>query len=221
MSDQPPALTTRSYVLRQGRGTKAQWRALASRGGDYLISGEWLADNPRWADGFDSSAPLIVEIGSGYGEATVAIARRRRQENFLAFEVHQPGVGALINRLDEEKLTNVKIVCDDALRYLPVVADASLAGVHIFFPDPWPKARHRKRRLIRPAIVACLADKLRAGGTVHLMTDWPDYAEQMRTSFGDEPWLPIAAPSVPPTGYQCRAKNLGRSVESLCYRRGP
>ena len=139
---------------------------------------------------FGRVAPLIVEIGFGMGEATAAIAQLLADKNFIGIEVHKPGVGALLKLIGENELHNLRIVQHDAVEVLTqMIADDSLAGLHIFFPDPWPKKRHHKRRLIQPALVKLLVQKLAVGGYIHLATDWGDYAQQMLEVLGNEPML--------------------------------
>ncbi len=139
---------------------------------------------------FGRVAPLIVEIGFGMGEATAAIAKLLADKNFIGIEVHTPGVGALLKLLGENDIHNLRIVQHDAVEVLTqMIADDSLAGLHIFFPDPWPKKRHHKRRLIQPAFVKLLVQKLAVGGYIHLATDWSDYAQQMLEVLGNEPML--------------------------------
>lgn len=136
---------------------------------------------------FGRAAPLIVEIGFGMGEATAAIAQTLGNKNFIGIEVHTPGVGALLKLIGEHNIDNVRIIQHDAVEVLMnMIPDASLAGVHIFFPDPWPKKRHHKRRLIQPEFVRLLVGKLNSGGYVHLATDWGDYAHQMLEVLGQE-----------------------------------
>ena len=136
---------------------------------------------------FGDNAPLIVEIGFGMGEATAAIAQSLNDKNFIGIEVHTPGVGALLKLIGEKNISNLRIIQHDAVEVLTnMIADDSLAALHIFFPDPWPKKRHHKRRLIQPEFVKLLVQKLTAGGYVHLATDWEDYAHHMLNVFGQE-----------------------------------
>lgn len=169
----------RSFVLRQGRMSPAQTRAVDTLGPTFILP--FCSAAPlNTATIFGRDAPLIIEIGFGMGEATAAIARTLADRNFIGIEVHTPGVGALLKLIGEDKLDNLRIIQYDAVEVLTnMVPDESLAGAHIFFPDPWPKKRHHKRRLIQPAFVKVLARKLNAGGYVHLATDWEDYANHM------------------------------------------
>jgi tRNA (guanine-N7-)-methyltransferase len=206
----------RSYVLRQGRMTAAQQRALDELYPRYGIAfGEAIASSRK--------APLVLEIGSGMGETTAAIAAARPDADFVAVEVHGPGVGSLLNRVEAEKLGNVRVVRHDAVEVLQqMVADASLAAIHLFFPDPWPKKRHHKRRLVREEIATLMARKLAPGGILHAATDWPDYAEQMSAVFGAEPLLEPAARGFaerPTTKFESRGQKLGHPIRDLYFRR--
>lgn len=177
----------RSYVLRQGRLSSAQARALDS--GKSLIQPYGMS-LLNMAAVFQRDAPTIVEIGFGMGHATAEIAKTRPADNFIAIEVHTPGVGALLKMLLEREITNVRVIQHDAVDVMThAIKDASLAGIHIFFPDPWPKKRHHKRRLIQPDFSNLLARKLAPGGYVHCATDWQEYAEHMITVLSGETLL--------------------------------
>ena len=182
----------RSFVLRQGRMSPAQTRAVATLGPKYLLP---FATTQIDAEStFGRRAPLIVEIGFGMGEATAAIAQSLADKNFIGIEVHTPGVGALLKLIGEKGIGNLRIVQHDAVEVLEgMIADASLAGLHIFFPDPWPKKRHHKRRLIQAGFVKLLTQKLAPGGYLHLATDWEDYAHHMMEVLGQERSLRNAA----------------------------
>lgn len=168
-------------------------------------------------------APLVLEIGSGMGETTAAIAAARPEVDFVAVEVHGPGVGSLLNRIESAGLTNLRVIRHDATDVLQqMVADASLAAIHLFFPDPWPKKRHHKRRLVQQESAALLARKLAPGGILHAATDWPDYAEHMSAVFGAEPLLepadkPFAERSL--TKFESRGQKLGHPIRDLYYRK--
>jgi tRNA (guanine-N7-)-methyltransferase len=168
----------RSFVLRQGRLSQGQERAVAALGPKFVLP---FAHAPlNFALAFAREAPTIVEIGFGMGHATADIARQQTDKNFIGIEVHTPGVGSLLKMIDERGLTNLRIVQHDAVEVLThMIPDSSLAGVHIFFPDPWPKKRHHKRRLVQPAWIKQLVSKLQPDGYIHLATDWQDYAEHM------------------------------------------
>ncbi len=169
------------------------------------------------------NAPLILEIGSGMGETTAAIAEAHPEADFVAIEVHSPGVGSLLKRIDAAKLVNVRVVRHDALEVLErMVEDASLTAIHLFFPDPWPKKRHHKRRLVRADTAALMARKLAPGGVLHAATDWPDYAEQIAVVLAAEPLLEAAAAGFvkrPETKFESRGKRLGHPIQDLYFRR--
>jgi len=210
----------RSYVLRQGRTTPAQQRALEELLPKYGVAFSTAPIDP--AQIFGRTAPLVVEIGSGMGETTVEIARAQPQTDFIAIEVHGPGVGSLLNRIEKEGLGNVRVIRHDAAEVLECMfADSSLAGIHLFFPDPWPKKRHHKRRLVQPAFVALCARKLGPGGTLHAATDWPEYAAQIEARFGAQPSLERAPriPARPATKFERRGIRLGHPVRDLAFRR--
>lgn len=170
-----------------------------------------------------STRPLVVEIGSGMGETTAAIAAARPDADFVAVEVHGPGVGSLLNRVEAQELGNVRVVRHDAVEVLQqMVADASLAAIHLFFPDPWPKKRHHKRRLVREDTAALMARKLAPGGVLHAATDWPQYAEQMSEIFSKERLLEPASAGFaerPTTKFESRGQKLGHPIRDLYFRR--
>jgi tRNA (guanine-N7-)-methyltransferase len=207
----------RSYVLRQGRTTPAQARALEKLLPKYGIA---FAREPI---GSARAAPLVLEIGSGMGETTVAIARAHPDADFIAVEVHGPGIGSLLNAIEKEKLSNVRVIRHDALEVLEhMVPDGALAAIHLFFPDPWPKKRHHKRRLVQPPFAALAARKLAPGGVLHAATDWPDYAEHMDAVFRGEALLQPAEAGFtarPVTKFESRGRRLGHPVRDLVFRR--
>ena len=182
------ALRIRSFVVRAGRMGPGQARALESLAPRYVVPlAETTVDAARL---FGRHAPLVVEIGFGMGAATAAIAAAAPHTDFLGVEVHPPGVGALLKLIGDQGLTNIRIVMDDAVSVLEqMIAPASLAGVNVFFPDPWHKTRHHKRRLIQPGFVRLLASRLAPGGMLHCATDWQHYAEQMLAVLAAEPSL--------------------------------
>ena len=172
----------RSFVLRAGRLTAGQQRALDELGPQFLVP--FKAQPLNWDVAFASSAgtsrPRILEIGFGMGETTAAIAQLRPDDDFLAIEVHLPGVGALLKRIGEVGLTNLRLIRHDAVEVLEhMISEDSLDGIHIYFADPWHKKRHHKRRLIQQQFVELLASRIKPGGYLHLATDWHNYAEQM------------------------------------------
>ncbi|MDA8108380.1 MAG: tRNA (guanosine(46)-N7)-methyltransferase TrmB [Betaproteobacteria bacterium] len=215
----------RSYVLRQGRITPAQQRAC-----DELYPRYGIPYSAAPVDAqalFGRSAPLVLEIGSGMGETTAAIARAHPGTDYLAVEVHGPGIGSLLRRIEAERLPNLRVVRHDALDVLEhMIADGALAGIYLFFPDPWPKKRHHKRRIVQPAFAALAARKLAPGGILHAATDWQDYAEQMLAVLGAEPLLENTAAGFAPrpehrplTKFERRGLGLGHAVWDLVFRR--
>ena len=224
-ADPPNVRPIRTFVLRQGRMSPAQQRAL-----DLLLPRLGVPFAPSALDFeqlFLRRAPTILEIGFGMGETTAEIARMRRAENFLGVEVHGPGVGGLLKRVDELGLTNVRVIRHDAVEVLAaMIPHASLAGIHVFFPDPWPKKRHHKRRLLKPGFVHELAMRLLPGGYLHAATDWEDYAEEMLAVFSAEPLLEntatgfAARPAYRPlTKFETRGLRLGHDVRDIIFRR--
>jgi tRNA (guanine-N7-)-methyltransferase len=179
----------RSFVLRAGRMTTGQQRAIDELGPKYLLS---FQDKPLdLISAFQGSTnPKILEIGFGMGETTAKIAATRNEEDFLAIEVHTPGVGALLKLIGEKNLTNLRLIRHDAVEVLEkMLVSNSLDGIHIYFADPWHKKRHHKRRLIQAEFVRLLTSKLKPGAYLHLATDWHNYAEQMLLVLNTEPGL--------------------------------
>jgi len=172
---------------------------------------------------FARLAPLVLEIGSGMGETTVAIAKAHPEADFIAVEVHGPGVGSLLNAIEREQLGNVRVIRHDAVEVLQhMIGDESLAALHLFFPDPWPKKRHHKRRLVQPDTASLMARKLALGGVLHAATDWPDYADHMERVFAAEPLLERAERGFtarPETKFASRGARLGHPIRDLCFRR--
>jgi tRNA (guanine-N7-)-methyltransferase len=214
-----------SYSRRGNRFTPRQAEAWAAHHEDWVIPDE-AADLPgfSFSDWFGREAPLIVEIGSGVGEATAALAAARPAYDVLAFEVWRPGVADTLWRLDEAGATNVRLVSVDAVWCLEtLVAESSLAELWTFFPDPWPKTRHHKRRLVTPAFARLAASRLEPGATWRLATDWADYAEQMRRVLDAEPGLeggPVPRwEERPVTRFERKGLEAGRTITDLAYRR--
>jgi tRNA (guanine-N7-)-methyltransferase len=203
-----------------------QVRALAELAPRYVLPFSPAApfDAPRV---FGRRAPLVVEIGFGMGLATAQIAAARPHDDFIGIEVHEPGVGALLQRIDEQQLGNLRIVQHDAVEVLrDMIAPNTLAAVHVFFPDPWPKKRHWKRRLIQAPFVALLASRLASGGMLHCATDWQRYAEQMLEVLSAEPLLTNTSEGYAPrpdyrplTKFENRGLALGHSVWDLVFKR--
>ncbi len=215
----------RSFVVRAGRMTAKQERGLSDG-----MARHGLLFQPTALDyvaAFGRDAPTVLEIGFGMGMTTAAIAAARLDTNFIAVEVHPPGVGNLCNLLDEQRLTNVRVMEHDAVEVLThMIAPDSLAGAHIYFPDPWHKKRHNKRRLVQAPLVALLASRLRPEGYLHLATDWVPYAEQMLEVLSAEPTLKNTAADYAPrpewrpeTKFELRGLKLGHEVRDLVFRK--
>jgi tRNA (guanine-N7-)-methyltransferase len=216
----------RSFVMRSGHITQSQ-RTTRER----LL--------PTWGltfrkepidlqDVFGRAGPIVLEIGFGMGETTARIARQHPEWNILAADVYRPGVGALLAKIDQEQLTNIRIVEWDAVEVLEhMLASNSLDAVHIYFPDPWPKKRHHKRRLIQAPFVALLVSRLRTGGVIHMATDWPEYADQMLAVCSAQPQLKNQfvtgfAPRPtwrPETKFEARGLRLGHPVADLLFQK--
>jgi tRNA (guanine-N7-)-methyltransferase len=200
--------------------TGAQERALAELMPAYGIAYREENLDPRAV--FGRGAPLVLEIGSGMGETTARIAKERPDTDFIAVEVHGPGVGSLLKLIEQEQLGNVRVIRHDALEVLEhMIPDGSLAGIHLFFPDPWPKKRHHKRRLVQPAFAALAARKLAPGGALHAATDWEDYAAQIVEVLMAEPGLrrDNGVSTRPPTKFELRGLKLGHKVHDFVFRR--
>ena len=212
----------RSFILRQGRLSGAQRRAcetLLPKFGILFSSGLINLDQV-----FGRQAPRILEIGSGMGNTTVHIAQSQPQNDYLAVEVHTPGVGSLLRQVEASGLTNVRIIQHDAVEVLQhMLPVSSIDGVHIFFPDPWPKVRHHKRRLIKPDFIALLCSRLRSGGYIHVATDWENYAQQILDVLGSEPQLvmrateSVACHTRPLTRFEQRGLRLGYTVRDMIF----
>lgn len=215
----------RSFVLRQGRVSNAQQR--------YYDEGM-----PRWGIPhraaaldlsvvFGRSAPVILEIGCGMGETTATIAAAHPEHDYLGIEVHAPGVGSLLKEIATRELANLRVIRHDAIEVLrDMIAPGSLAGIHIYFPDPWPKKRHHKRRLIQPPFVHELALRLVPGGYLHCATDWEEYAQQMLEVLSAEPLLRNTAAGFalrpawrPQTKFEARGLRLGHGVWDVLFER--
>jgi tRNA (guanine-N7-)-methyltransferase len=225
-ADFPLRRSIRSFVVRAGRMGTGQVKALAELGPRFVLPYAAAPLDARAAFGRD--APLVLEIGFGMGDATAAIAAALPDTDFLGVEVHPPGVGALLKHIGERGLANVRIVQHDAVEVLQhMIAPGSLAGVHVFFPDPWHKKRHHKRRLVQPPFVHEVALRLAAGGYVHCATDWQPYAERMLAVLSAEPLLANTAadgyaprPAYRPlTKFESRGLRLGHGVWDLVFRR--
>lgn len=228
----------RSYVLRAGRTTSGQARALAELGPRYRLpfdaaAADFIAQSAQQfqaENGNPQTPPVVLEIGFGMGHATAHIAALQPDTLFIGCEVHEPGVGALLKLVGEQGLRNVRIVQHDAVQVLQhMVAPGSLHGVHIFFPDPWHKKRHHKRRLVQAPFVHLLAQRLAPGGYIHCATDWQPYAEQMLHVLDAEPLLRNTATTPdgyaprpayrPQTNFERRGLRLGHGVWDLVFER--
>lgn len=215
----------RSFVLRQGRVSAAQARAHEQL---MPIYGVPYTGKPLDLDAlFGRRAPRILEIGFGMGETTAQIAAANPDKDYLGIEVHTPGVGSLLKQIDEQGLRNLRVIQHDAVEVLQhMIPPASLDGVQIFFPDPWPKKRHHKRRLIQPPLVALVATRLKTGGILHAATDWEDYALQILEVLNGEPTLENTADgfaprpaSRPQTKFEARGLRLGHGVWDIVFRK--
>jgi tRNA (guanine-N7-)-methyltransferase len=215
----------RSFVLRQGRVSAAQQRSLETLMPRYGIP--YKAERLDLDTAFGRSAPKILEIGFGMGEPTAKIALAHPQNDYLALEVHPPGVGSLLKQIGEQGIQNIRIIQHDAVEVLrDMIANNALDGVHIFFPDPWHKARHNKRRLIQTPFIAALVQKIKPGGYIHVATDWQDYAEQVLAVLSAEPLLQNTADGYaekpeyrPLTKFEQRGLKLGHGVWDLVFTR--
>lgn len=215
----------RSYVLRQGRLSPAQARALDELAPRFCLPfGRASLDYARV---FGREAPVVLEIGCGMGETTAAIAAAQPATDFIGVEVHGPGVGAILKRIEQQALKNLRVIQHDAVEVVDaMIPEASLAGIHVYFPDPWPKKRHHKRRLLKQPFVHALARKLAAGGYLHAATDWEPYAEEILKTLSAEPLLVNTAEGYSPrpawrplTKFEARGLKLGHAVFDLVFRR--
>lgn len=221
----PTERRIRSFVTRAGRLSIAQARAIETLGPKFCIP--YQKAHLDLAQSFERSVPTILEIGFGMGDSTAKIAALRPEHNFLGVEVHTPGIGSLLKLIGEQELKNLRLIQHDAVEVLNhMLPEGSLAGVHIFFPDPWHKARHNKRRLIQAPLVQLLCTRLAPGGYIHCATDWQEYAEQMLQVLGDEAMLRNTAEGYAPrpdyrpvTKFENRGLRLGHGVWDLVFER--
>jgi tRNA (guanine-N7-)-methyltransferase len=228
----------KSFVKRAGRTTTGQAKAFEVWGPQFLLTYAPETLNMVKAFGLNvqdaATSPVVLEIGFGMGEATAAIAALMPEKNFLCCEVHEPGVGALLKRIGEQGLKNIRIVSHDAVEVIDhMLLPDSLDGVHIFFPDPWHKKKHNKRRLIQAPLIAKLAARLKIGGYLHCATDWQPYAEQILEVLSAEPLLKNTASSKHPelagyapkphyrplTKFENRGIKLGHGVWDVVFER--
>lgn len=227
-TENAPDRHIRSFVLRQGRVSAAQRRFHEEGMPRWGIPYQPTALN--WAAAFDVSrlaSPKILEIGCGMGETTAAIAAAQPENDYLGIEVHTPGVGSLLKEIATREITNLRVIQHDAVEVVrDMIAPQSLSGIHVFFPDPWPKKRQQKRRLIQSAFVHELAQRLVPNGYIHCATDWQEYAEQMLAVLSAEPLLKNTASDYAPrpgyrpqTKFETRGLRLGHGVWDVVFRR--
>ena len=224
-SPNSPHRPVRSYVLRQGRISHAQQRAYDALLPVFAIP--YCAQAIDLARVFGRHAPQVLEIGFGMGESTAEIAAARPDTDFIGVEVHTPGVGSLLKQLGERDLKNVRVIQHDAVEVLHhMLGESTLSGIHIFFPDPWPKTRHHKRRLIQPEFLRLLASRLRPGGYIHAATDWENYAEHILATFQNESLLENTATNYAPrpayrplTKFEQRGLKLGHGVWDILFKK--
>jgi len=217
----------RSFVRRAGRQSLAQKRAITDLAPRYCI--DYQPALLDYAAAFGRAAPVVLEIGFGMGETTAAIAAAHPDVDFIAVDVHDPGVGSLLARIDAQSLTNLRIIRHDAVDVVAnMIAPASLGGVHVYFPDPWPKKRHHKRRLLKPGFVHALALRLRIDGYFHAATDWQAYADEILAACDGEPLLANTAAAQgfaprpawrPQTKFETRGLKLGHAVSDILFKR--
>jgi tRNA (guanine-N7-)-methyltransferase len=216
----------RSFVRREGRMTRSQTRALERLGTRYCVPAHALN---RIESLFGRRAPLTLEIGFGNGAALVSLAESEPDHDFIGIEVYRPGVGHLLLELERRGLENVRIVSMDAVEAIRLhLPDDALDRVLLFFPDPWPKQRHHKRRIVQPEFVNLLATRMKAGGILHMATDWEDYARHMLAVMSEQPAFRnragagnfSARPAARPvTRFEHRGRRLGHSVRDLLFER--
>ena len=219
--DQPQRRPIRSFVRRAGRLTAGQERALGE-----LLPRFGLPDGTSRLDLaaiFGRAAPRVLEIGFGNGDALLAMAAAAPDTDFVGVEVHPPGVGHCLLGIEKQGLRNVRVLMQDAQELLASrLAAASLTGVHLYFPDPWHKKRHHKRRIVQPAFVALLTGLVRPGGYFHVATDWPEYAEHIREVLAGAPGWREQSGAIsgrPRTRFQARGERLGHPIWEACYER--
>ena len=231
--NKPFMRTIKSFVKRAGRTTAGQAKAFEDLGPKFLLPYQASLIEPK-AVFADASRPVVLEIGFGMGEATAKIAQTLTDTNFLCCEVHEPGVGALLKRIGENDIQNIRICAHDAVEVIDhMLPLQSLDGVHIFFPDPWHKTKHNKRRLIQSPLIAKLAARLKVGGYLHCATDWEPYAQQILEVLSAEPKLKNRALAANPelagyapkphyrplTKFENRGIRLGHGVWDLVFER--
>lgn len=216
----------RSFVIRSGRVTESQRKAIEEHWDDYVL--DYQPQLLNLDEVFPNAAPLTVEIGFGMGDSLVEMAAASPKENFLGIEVHRPGVGKLLHGVNANGLTNLKVICHDATEVIEhCFQKGSINRILIFFPDPWHKKRHHKRRIVQPEFTKLLTSRLQSGGALHLATDWQEYAEHMLEVLEAEQGLTNAngpgnywlTPERPQTKFERRGERLGHGVWDLLYRK--
>jgi len=220
-----PRRTIKSFVMRAGRTTEGQARALETLGPTFLLP--FKPETLDYPAVFGRQAPVVLEIGFGMGDATAKIAQVMPEVDFIACEVHEPGVGALLKLMGEQSIHNIRIAQHDAVEVLAqMIAPLSLSGIHIYFPDPWHKKKHNKRRLIQAPFVEKLLAHLAPGGYIHCATDWEPYAQQMLAVFSDNAALVNTADGFAPkphyrplTKFENRGIKLGHGVWDLVFKK--
>lgn len=227
MTDEKRLRTVRSFVRREGRLTAAQQRAIDTLWNDFAIDeGDSILDLPTL---FGRDNPKVIEIGFGNGNSLAQMAKDQPDYDFLGIEVHRPGVGQLLNLIEQDNITNLRVACTDAVELIKHrLTDNSIDRLQLYFPDPWHKKRHHKRRIIQAEFVQLLADKIKSGGFLHMATDWQHYAEQMLDDLsnndnfkncGDDTGY-IPRPDYRPlTKFEQRGHRLGHGVWDLLFER--
>lgn len=222
-----PFSRVRSFVPRAGRMSLSQRQALTQYWQTYGLALE--QGMLQFEQLFGQSVPVNLEIGFGMGQALLTMAKQRPQEGFIGIDIHKPGIGKVLNELVQQNITNVRLFACDAVEvFANSIAENSLSAIFIFFPDPWPKQRHHKRRLIQPAFIELAISKLKPGGKIHLATDWQDYAKQMMRVLSAQPQLqnsvgvgnflsPDEPRQRPPTKFEQRGQRLGHEVFDLIF----
>lgn len=227
VAGEKPKRSVRSFVVRAGRMTEGQERGYRENWPEFGLE---LSDGVLdYQECFGRDADTVLEIGFGMGDSLIEMARQMPEKNYIGIEVHPPGVGRLLSRIREEGIANIRVYCDDAVEVLAqCIPDQSLDALQLFFPDPWPKKRHHKRRIVQPEFAQSIRHKLKLGGQFHMATDWQPYAEHMMEvmsaaegyqnaisegAYADQPeWRPV-------TKFQRRGENLGHGVWDLLFKR--
>lgn len=224
----------KSYVLRTGRLTEGQQKAIDVYGDEHIIAYEALTQFPAGSEQvvaylqsrFPQPQPLVLEIGFGMGTSLVAMAKANPHYNYLGIEVHVPGVGACLKTMVDEQVTNLKVISHDAIEVLKALPENTLAGLQLYFPDPWPKARHHKRRIVKPSFMNLIVPRLASQGFIHMATDWQNYAEQMLEVLSNTAGISntsatndyIPRPDYRPlTKFEQRGQRLGHGIWDLYF----